>query len=71
MDLKSQILEFLYDQVSQNKIPQIKKGMVEDLEGFIAKLLAELESARAAERMTMQKPDVEKGEEKNDTEENS
>jgi len=50
-NIKSKILAFLYDQVQQNKIPQIKKGMVEDLEIFIMDLLAEQEAHIAASRM--------------------
>ena len=49
--MKNKILDFLYDQVQQNKIPQIKKGMVEDLEGFINTLIAEDEAAKMAMRM--------------------
>lgn len=49
--LRNEILAFLYKQVQENKIPQIKKGMVEDLEGFISYLLSKKETDMMAERM--------------------
>ena len=52
MNLKSRILEFLYEQVSTNKIPHLKRGMAEDLEAFIMKILAEQQAVKAANRMT-------------------
>lgn len=55
-NIKPKSLDFLYKWVSENKIPQIKKGMVEDLEAFAVAMLAEVESARSAERMQAQKP---------------
>jgi hypothetical protein len=50
-DLKAKALEFLYRWVSENKIPQIKKGMVEDLEALIDNQLAEAEYSKTASRM--------------------
>jgi len=50
-DVKPKALEFLYKWVSENKIPQIKKGMVEDLEALINSKLAEAEYNKTASRM--------------------
>jgi hypothetical protein len=49
--LRNEILNFLYNQVQENKIPQLKKGMVEDLENFINYLLSRKEAEVMAERM--------------------
>ena len=54
MNLKAKILEFLYEQVTTNKIPQIKKGLVEDLEKFVTSVLAEREMSQASQRMRNQ-----------------
>ncbi len=48
------ILNFLYQQVKENKIPQIKKGMVEDLEAFVASELAVHQAEAMAKRMRAQ-----------------
>ena len=55
LDLARKCLDFLYEQVQANKIPQIKKGMVEDLEHFATSLLDEIESRKVADRMAQQK----------------
>lgn len=49
--LKERVLEFLYKQVSENKIPTIRKGMVEDFERFVIYELAEAESMRLSVKM--------------------
>ncbi len=54
MDLRQKILKLLYKQVSENKIPQIRKGMVEDFEQLVLDELAEAESQRSAARMKLQ-----------------
>ena len=51
MNLRSKVLEFLYEQVSSNKIPQIKKGQVQDLEEFIMKILAKEQETKVADKM--------------------
>ena len=51
MNLKAKILEFLYEQVSTNKIPHLKRGMAEDLEAFIMKILAEQQAVTVANKM--------------------
>ena len=53
-DIKEQILQFLYKQVQKNKIPNINKGMVEELEAFVMALIADAESRRSADRMKAQ-----------------
>ena len=50
-ELRTQILQFLYDQVQQNKIPQIKKGQVEDFLSFINNILADKEAKQIETRM--------------------
>jgi len=64
MDLKSKILTFLYEQVSLGKIPQIRKGMVEDFEQFVTSILSEREISRSTKRMmdtkALEEEDVEK-----------
>lgn len=54
MNLKQHILDFLYNQVQKNNIPQIRKGMVEDVEAFILTLIAQEEARQAAFRMEAQ-----------------
>ncbi len=49
--LKARVLEFLYEQVNQNKIPHIKKGMAEDLEVFISNILEEQQVKNVTDRM--------------------
>lgn len=58
MDIKQKILVFLHKQVNENKIPHIRKGMVEDFEGFINDVLADLEAHRSAERMASKVEDT-------------
>lgn len=48
---KPRVLDFLYKWVNENKIPQIKKGMVEDLEQFLAEIQSQEESEKAAQRL--------------------
>lgn len=50
-DLKERVLQFLYKQVEDNKIPNIRKGMVEDFEGFVLAELARVESNKLAARL--------------------
>ena len=57
--LKQRILTFLHDQLEANKIPHIRKGMVEDFEQFVQALLAEQQTIRAADKMIAQKPEQE------------
>ena len=49
--MRSRILEFLYKQVTEKKIPVIKTGMVEDFEAFIVSILADEQARKSAERM--------------------
>lgn len=49
--LKARVLAFLYTWTEENKIPNIRKGMVEDLEQFITTLQSETEIQKSAERM--------------------
>jgi len=49
-DIKAKGLEFLYGQVSKGNIPQIKKGMLEDLLGFVEGLKAEEQARQMARR---------------------
>ena len=51
MNLKGKILDFLYKQAEDNKIPYIKKGMVEDLEQFVTGILADVDAQKSADRM--------------------
>ncbi len=55
--LKQRVLAFLHDQLEANKIPHIRKGMVEDFEQFVQALLAEQQTSRAVDKMMAQKPD--------------
>lgn len=57
-DLKNKALDFLYSQVSQGKIPQIKKGMVEDLEKFVTDIVTELQISKTIARMEQKKEAV-------------
>ena len=56
MELKTKILEFLYEQVGKNALPHIRKGTVEDFEEFILKILAEQEESKVANRMANTEP---------------
>lgn len=49
--LRKKVLEFLYDQVNQGKIPHIRKGMVEDLEVFVTSVLEEQQVKQVSDRM--------------------
>lgn len=49
-DIKSKCLEFLYGQVSKGNMPQIRKGMVEDLEAFVEGLRAAEQAQQMAKR---------------------
>lgn len=53
-DTKSKCLEFLYAQVSKGNMPQIRKGMVEDLEAFIEGMRAEEQARAMAKRMELE-----------------
>ena len=44
--LKERILAFLYKKVSENKIPMIRKGLVEDFEQFVLLEISNLETTR-------------------------
>lgn len=57
--LKQKVLDFLHEQLEANKIPHIRKGMVEDFEKFIQGLLAEQQTGRAANKMIAQKSEIE------------
>lgn len=61
--VRTKILNFLYDQVSQKKIPHIRPGMVEEFEEFIQKLLAEEEIHKMSDRMAQQAAETSKSEE--------
>lgn len=50
-DLRTKVLNFLYSQVEENKISQIKKNMVQDFEHFITSILEEAEAERITTRM--------------------
>ena len=50
-DLKVKCLEHLYSQISEGNIPNIRKGMVEDLEAFIESIRAEEQARQMAKRM--------------------
>lgn len=63
MGLKEKILVFLYEQVQEKKIPQIKPNMVEDFEKFIVSLLAEQEAYESAHRMKAKSEGKESNEE--------
>lgn len=52
--IKNRCLEFLYAQVSKGNMPQIRKGMVEDLEAFIEGIRAEDQSKRITDRMQLE-----------------
>jgi hypothetical protein len=53
-DIKSKCLEFLYAQVSKGNMPQIRKGMVEDLELFVENIRANDQSKRIVDRMQLE-----------------
>lgn len=55
MTLRERALEFLYRQVSENKIPMIRKGMAEDLEQFVLNELANSDAQRVADQMLQKK----------------
>lgn len=48
--LKAKCLQFLYGQVSKGNMPQIRKGMVEDLEAFIEGMRSEEQAKQMAKR---------------------
>jgi hypothetical protein len=50
-DIKLKVLEFLHSQVNKGSIPHIRKGMVEDLEKFVADLANERQIQSMADRM--------------------
>lgn len=50
-DIKTRCLEFLHAQVEKGAIPNIRKGMVTDLESFIEGLRAEEQAQQMAKRM--------------------
>jgi hypothetical protein len=59
--LKARCLEFLYTQVSKGNIPNgIRKGMVEELVGFIEGLRAEEQAQQMAKRMQLEAAILEK-----------
>ena len=61
--IKSKCLEFLYNQVSKGNMPQIRKGMVEDLEAFVEGLKAQAQAEQMAKRLQL---NAEQAAEKND-----
>lgn len=61
--IKSKCLEFLYSQVSKGNMPQIRKGMVEDLEAFVEGLKAQAQAEQMAKRLQL---NAEQAAEKND-----
>lgn len=61
--LKAKCLQFLYGQVSKGNMPQIRKGMVEDLEAFIEGMRVEEQAEQMAKRMQL---DAEKSEKKDE-----
>lgn len=64
MQLRQKILDFLYKQVEDNKIPHIRKGMPEDFEKFIVSLFEDVQVTTAADRMMAKKAALEGSEEK-------
>ena len=62
-DTKSKCLEFLYAQVSKGNMPQIRKGMVEDLEAFIEEMRADEQAEQMAKRMQLDAEKLEKKDE--------
>lgn len=66
--LKDRILDFLYKQVSENKIPTIRKGMVEEFEGFVLNELASVEALKSSLRLDQR---LQAAEQKVDDETNS
>ena len=65
--LQQRALNFLYDQVQSNKIPQIKKGMVDDLVGFVESILAEQEAKSIAFKLEKKLEEAKSYEEKEPT----
>lgn len=57
-DIRAKGLEFWYAQVSKGNIPQIKKGMLEDLIAFIEGIKAEEQAQQMAKRMLAQEQAV-------------
>jgi len=53
-DIKAKSLEFLYGQVSKGNMPQIRKGMVEDLVSFIEGIKADEQAQQMAKRMQLE-----------------
>lgn len=51
--IKSKCLDFLYAQVSKGNMPQIRKGMVEDLEAFVEGLKAQTQAEQMAKRLQL------------------
>lgn len=51
--IKSKCLDFLYAQVSKGNMPQIRKGMVEDLEAFVEGLKAQAQAEQMAKRLQL------------------
>lgn len=49
--LRERCLQFLYKQVTESKIPMIRKGMVEDLELFVLGETSNVELAKTSQRM--------------------
>lgn len=54
-NLNDRSYKFLKKWLDENKIPNIRKGMTEDLEQFIMKELSEFQMKQVAEKMSAQK----------------
>lgn len=65
MTLKQKCLNLAYQWLNDKKIPQIKKGMVEDLEQFILSYVAEEETKKTAQRMVEKQPKEKVNEQEN------
>lgn len=51
MDLRTKCMQFLYKWVTDGKIPQIRKGQVEELQSLILNELAAAEIAKSTAKM--------------------
>jgi len=63
-EIKARVLAFLYKQVQEGKIPQIRKGMVEEFEGFVSSEITLIESKQMANRMAATAAQAEESKEK-------
>lgn len=54
-EIKTKALAFLYKWVSEGKIPHIRKGMTEELEGLINQELSQVQMNQVVEGMVARK----------------